>query len=140
MHYARLKIWFIVTFSLAVIAIVIRSIWQITSIPTGGTMLIFIPLILALLGADALFAYLVIRPEKMRSGWFATGITVVLTAGLLAGVTHFVRFIISPKADPVLSKIIGALVLSSSVSAYFIVIYIVWSLRKAGKNGKSAIR
>ena len=131
MNNTRLKIWFFVTFSLAVIAIVIRSIWQITSIPTAGTMLIFIPLILALLGADALFAYLLIRPEKLKSGWFATGVTVVLTAGLLAGVTHFVRFIISPKADPVLSKIISAFVLSSSVSAYSIIIYIVWSLRRA---------
>jgi hypothetical protein len=135
MNYARLKIWFIVTFSLAAIAIVIRSIWQITSIPTGGTMLIFIPLILALLGADALFAYLVIRPEKLKSGWFATGVTVVLTAGLLAGVTHFVRFIISPRADPVLSKIISAFVLSSSVSAYSIIIFIVWSLRRSRRNG-----
>jgi hypothetical protein len=130
MNNTRLKIWFFVTFSLAVIAIVIRSIWQITSIPTAGTMLIFIPLILALIGADALFAYLVIKPEKLKSGWFATGITVVLTAGLLAGVTHFVRFIISPQADPVLSKIIGAFVLSSSVSAYFMIIYIIWSLRR----------
>jgi hypothetical protein len=140
MNYARLKIWFIVTFTLAVIAIVIRSIWQITSIPTAGTMLIFIPLILALLGADALFAYLVIRPEKLKSGWFATGVTVILTAGLLAGVTHFVRFIISPKADPVLSKIIGALVLSSSVSAYFIIIYIVWSFRRRRQNGQREVR
>jgi hypothetical protein len=130
MNNTRLKIWFFVTFSLAVIAIVIRSIWQITSIPTAGTMLIFIPLILALIGADVLFAYLLIRPEKLKSGWFATGVTVVLTAGLLAGVTHFVRFIISPRADPVLSKIISAFVLSSSVSAYSIIIFIVWALRR----------
>jgi hypothetical protein len=130
MNKTLIKIWFIVTFSLAVIAIVIRSFWQIESIPTAGTMLIFIPLILALLGADALFIYLVIRPEKLKSGWFATGITVVLTAGLLAGVTHFVRFIISPRADPVLSKIISAFVFSSSLSAYSLVIYIVWALRR----------
>lgn len=130
MNFSRLKIWFIVTFTLAVIAIVIRAIWQIVVIPTAGTMLIFIPLILALLGTDALFAYLVVRPEKLKSRWCAAGVSVALTAGLLAGVTHFVRFIISPQADPALSKVIGALVLSSSVSAYFIIIYIVWSLRR----------
>jgi hypothetical protein len=134
MNYARLKIWFIITFTLAVAAIVIRSIWQIVSIPTAGTMLIFIPLILALLGADALFAYLVARPEKLKSRWFTTGVTVILTAGLLAGVTHFVRFIISPRADPFLSKVISALVLSSSVSAYSIIVYIVWSFRRTGKK------
>jgi hypothetical protein len=135
MNYTRLKIWFIVTFTLAVIAIVIRAIWQIVVIPTPGTMLIFIPLILALLGMDALFAYLTMKPEKLRSRPFAAGVTIALTAGLLAGVTHFVRFIISPLADPLLCKVIGALVLSSSVSAYFILIYIVWSLRRVRQNG-----
>ncbi len=132
MNYSRLKSWFIVTFTLAVIAIVIRAIWQIVVIPTPGTMLIFIPLILALIGANALFVYLVIRPEKLKSRWFATGMTVVLTAGLLAGVTHFVRFIISPLADHYLCKVIGAFVLSSSVSAYFLLIYAIWSLRRTG--------
>jgi hypothetical protein len=135
MNYTRLKIWFIVTFTLAVIAIVIRAIWQIVVIPTPGTMLIFIPLILALLGMDALFAYLTMKPEKLRSRPFAAGVTIALTAGLLAGVTHFVRFIISPLADPLLCKVIGALVLSSSVSAYFILIYIIWSLRRVRQNG-----
>jgi hypothetical protein len=132
MKYSPLKVWLIVTFTLAVIGIVIRAIWQIVVITTPGTMLIFIPLILALIGANALFAYLVIRPEKLKSRWFAAGITVALTAGLLAGITHFVRFIISPLADPTLSKVISAFVLSSSVSAYFIIIYIVWSHRRTG--------
>jgi hypothetical protein len=134
MNYTRLKIWFIVTFTLVVIAIVIRSIWQIVVIPTPGTMLIFIPLILALLGIDALFAYLAINPQKFKSLPFLIGITVVLTAGLLAGVTHFVRFIPSPEAEPVLSKTIGSLVILSCVSGYLLVIWLLWSLRKAGKG------
>lgn len=134
MNYSRLKIWFIVTFSLVVIAVVIRSIWQIVVIPTPGTMLIFIPLILALLGIDALFAYLAINPHKFKSLPFLIGITVALTAGLLAGVTHFVRFIISPEAEPILSKIIGSCVVLSCISAYLLVIWLIWSLRKAGKG------
>jgi hypothetical protein len=139
MNYSRFKIWFILTFTFAVIAVVIRAIWQIVVIPTGGTMLIFIPLSLALLGLNALFAYLVINPQKLRTLPYLTGVTVALTAGLLAGVTHFVRFIISSQADPVLSKIIGGFVLLSSVSAYFMVIWLIWSLRKAdeGEPGES---
>ena len=131
MNYARLKTWFIVTFTLAVIAVVIRAIWQIVVIPTPGTMLIFIPLILALLGMNALFAYLVVNPQKFKTLPFIIGVTIALTAALLAGVTHFVRFIISPQADPVLCKVIGGFVLLSSVSAYLMVIWIIWSLRKA---------
>jgi hypothetical protein len=130
MNYSRLKIWFIMTFTFAVLAVVIRAIWQIVVIPTSGTMLIFIPLILALLGIDALFAYLAINPQKFKSPPFVIGITVALTAGLLAGVTHFIRFIISPEADPFLSKIIGSFVILSSTSAYLLVVWIIWSLRE----------
>jgi hypothetical protein len=135
MNYSRLKIWFIITFTMAVIAIVIRAIWQIVVIPTSGTMLIFIPLIVALLGADALFAYIVVNPQKLKSLPFQVGITVALSAGLLAGVTHFVRFIISPQAEHVLCKVIGFFVVLSSTSAYAIIVNIIWSLRKARNNG-----
>ncbi len=134
MNYSRLKIWSIVTFTIVVIAIVIRSIWQIVIIPTPGTMLIFIPLILALLGMDALFAYLAVNPQKLRSLPFATGITVALTAGLLAGVTHFVRFIISPQAELILSKIIGVCIVLASTSAYLMVLWLIWSFRKAERG------
>jgi hypothetical protein len=59
---------------------------------------------------------------------------VALTAGLLAGLTHFVRFIISPEAEPIFSKIIGSFVVLSSISAYLIVLCLIWSLRRRGKT------
>lgn len=139
MNYSRLKVWCTVTFTMAVIAIVIRAIWQIVVIPTPHTMLIFVPLIVALLGVDALVAYLVFKPEKLKKLPFSIGITVALTAGLLAGVTHFVRFIISTQADPFFSKVIGYLIVLSSVSAYFIFLYVIWSLRKARNNGQRKV-
>ncbi len=139
MNNSRFRTWCIITFTMAVIAIVIRAIWQIVVIPTPKTMLIFIPLIVALIGVDALVAYLVVRPEKIRRLPFSIGITVALTAGLLAGVTHFYRFIVSTQADPFFSKVIGWLVVLSSVSAYFIFIYVIWSLKKAKGNGQSKV-
>jgi hypothetical protein len=134
MNYARMKIWLIATFTMAVAAIVIRSIWQIVVIPTSGTMLIFIPLIIAMLVIDAFFIYLVVNPHKFKSVPFLTGVTVALTAGLIAGVAHFVRFIISPEAEHALCKVIGFLVVLSSVSAYLIILYIIWSFRKASRG------
>ncbi len=134
MNYSRLKIWFIVSFTFAVIGMVTRVIWQIVVIPTPGTMLIFIPLLLAILGMNALFAYLVVNPQKLRSKPFLIWITVALTAGLLAGVTHFARFILSPEAEPVLSKIISSSVVLSSISIYLLVLRIIWSFRKDGKG------
>jgi len=139
MNYSRLKVWCTVTFTMAVIAIVIRAVWQIVVIPTPKTMLIFVPLIVALLGVDALVVYLVFKPEKLKSLPFSIGMTVGLTAGLLAGVTHFVRFIISTQADPFFSKVIGYLIVLSSVSAYFIFLYVIWSLRKARNNGQRKV-
>lgn len=125
----------IISFTLAVIAVVIRAVWQIVVIPTAGTVVIFIPLILTLLGADALVIYLVVKPSlnKLRNLLVVIGVTLVLTAGLVAGVSHFVHFIPSPEADPLLSKIIGFLVLSSSLIAYILILWLLWSLWKHGK-------
>jgi hypothetical protein len=139
LNWRRVKIWFFISFTLAVIGIVIRAVWQIVVIPTAGTMLIFIPLIIALLGMDALFAYLTARPDKMKSRWFAAGVTVMFTAGLIAGVAHFARFITSENAKHFLSKVIGAFVLSSSLSAYFLILYILWSYRRTRKNGRREV-
>jgi len=132
---SRFKTWCIITFSMAVVAIVIRAIWQIVVIPTPKTMLIFVPLIVALIGADTLIAYLVFKPEKLKSLPFSIGMTAALSAGLLAGITHFYRFIVSTQADPFFSKVIGWLIVLSSISAYGIFIYVIWSLRKARNNG-----
>jgi len=118
----KLKIWIVATITLAVTGIIIRSVWQIVAIPTAGTMRIFVPLILALMGLNALTIYLANNPRKLRSLLFTTGITVVATAGLTAGVSHFVHFIISPEAAPFLSKVIGSFVLLSSLSAYLLLL------------------
>ncbi len=125
MNYPRLKIWFIVTLTLAVIAVVIRAIWQIVVIPTPGTMLIFIPLILALLGTGVFLAHLVFNPQKIKSLPVLLGITMAITAGLFAGVTHYVRFIISPEAEHVLCKIISSLIILASASTYAIILNII---------------
>jgi hypothetical protein len=132
MNYLYLKIGIILSFTLAVIAVVIRSIWQIVAIPTSGTVIIFIPLIFTLLGADALVAYLTIKPgrQKLEHLWVVIGLTVVFTAGLVAGVSHFVHFIFSSQADPPLSKVIGFFVLSSSLTAYLLFIWFIWSFRR----------
>ncbi len=135
MKYRHLQVWITVTVTLAVIAIVIRSIWQIVVIPTQGTMIIFIPLILALLGGDALVAYLAWNPQQLRSLPALIGISTVLTAGLIAGVSHFAHFIPSPEAAHPLSKVIGAFVLLSSLSAYSLALWFLWSLRRPARRG-----
>jgi hypothetical protein len=134
--YSYFRIGIIVSFTLAVVAVVIRSIWQIVVIPTAGTMVIFIPLIFTLLGADAVVVYFAVKPglQKLRNLPVVIAITVVLTAGLIAGVSHFAHFIPSPEAAPVLSKIIGAFVLLSSLTAYMLLLWLIWSFWKGRKE------
>lgn len=127
----KLRIWFAATITLVVTGIVIRSIWQIVVIPTAGTFRIFIPLILALLGLNAVIIYLTVKPQKLKSLPIVIGIIVVATVGLIAGVAHFVHFIVSPEAAPVLSKIISAFIILPSLSAYLLLLYFFWSLRKS---------
>ena len=136
MNCSFFRIGIIISFTLAVIAVVIRAVWQIVVIPTAGTVVIFIPLILTLLGADTLVIYLVVKPSlnKLRNLLVIIGITLVLTAGLVAGVSHFMHFITSPEADPLLSKIIGFLVLFSSLIAYILILWLLWSFWKHGKH------
>ena len=132
MKYLYLKIGIIASLTLAFVAIIIRSIWQIAAIPTASTMLIFIPLIFTLLGANILVAYLTIKPslQKLKKLGVVIGITLVFTGGLVAGVTHYIRFIPSPEAAPLLSKIIGTFIVLASIIAYLFLLWLIWSFWK----------
>jgi len=132
MNYSYLKIGIIVSVTLAIIAVVIRAVWQITVIPTLGTMVIFVPLIFALSGINVLVVYLTIKPslQKLKHLPVVIGITAVVIAGLTAGIFHFVRFIPSPEAAPPLSKIISALLLLSSIILCLLLLWFIWSFWK----------
>jgi hypothetical protein len=127
----RLRIWFIFTFTLAVTALVVRCFWQIAVIPTSGTVLVFLPIIVTLLGTEVAAIYLTLRPKKIKSLTAAIILSVAGTAGTTAVVAHFARFIATPEATPVLSKLISCLLTAATVSFYFIIIYLTWAWRRA---------
>jgi hypothetical protein len=129
-----LKIWASATMTVAIAAVVIRSLWQIVDIPTSGTLLIFVPLVIAMLGANTLFIYIVANPQRVKSLFFLIVITVAIATGLIAGVTHFVNFIISPLAEPFWSKVIAVCILTSGVSASILVLWLLWSHRKTRES------
>lgn len=135
MKRTHLKIWAIATMLIGVTTVVIRAIWQIVVIPTSGTMLIFLPIIVAMLLLGALFTYLVLKPEKMRSLPFTIGVSALLIAGLAAGIFHYANFIGSENARHWLSKVIATLILFGCINGFSIVLAIIWSRRKARENG-----
>jgi hypothetical protein len=130
MNNLYLKIGIIASFTMAVVAVVTRSIWEMVDPPNVKAMIIFIPLVIALLGTDALVVYLTIKPslKKLTKLPVVIGITFVLTGGLIAGVTHFIRFIISSQAQLLISKVIGSFILGSSLLAYLLLVWLFWSL------------
>ena len=133
MNYMRFKILLVLSLTLALMGVVIRAIWQIVDIPTPNTMIIFIPLIIALLGGNAFLAYIIFHPQKIRSLPVVVGLTLVLTAGLVAGVKHYINYIPSPEAQWLLSKIIATLIVLGSVGIYLLVLWILWSFWKKGR-------
>ena len=133
MNYRRFKILFLLSFTMGMMAVVVRAAWQIVDVPTANTMIIFIPLILALLGGNAFIVYITFRPQQIRRLPVVIGLTLVLTAGLVAGVKHYINYIPSPEAQWLLSKVIATLIVLAGVSAYLVLVWFLWSFRKRGK-------
>ena len=132
MNQLTLKIWFIATITLALGAVVVRLAWELTAATAVGTWVIIILLILVTLGIYALFLYLTIKPgvKKLKSLPVRTGVTVIVTATLISGIIHFVRFVPSPEATPPLSAIIANLLLVAGISAYLLILQVIWSIWK----------
>lgn len=137
MGHRRLRIWAIATFTVGIAAVIIRSIWQIVVIPTPGTMLIFIPIIFGAFIMEAIFILLILRPSTVSSLPFKIGVTVITLFGMLASVVHYIRFILSPLAEHILSKVMANLLLLLIVSSSLIIFYLVWWIAKRKSNGQS---
>ena len=136
MNYLPLRIWFIVTITLAISATIIRLAWQIPYASTVSTIAISILGILGFLGAYAFLVYFILKPslKKLKSLPLGIGIAVVTAGGLISGIIHFIRFVPSPEAAVPLSVVIATLFLLAGISAYFLLLWILWSIWKTGKS------
>ncbi len=133
MNYLALRIWLIVSITPAFAAVVVRLVWELTTATAVGTWVIIILLILVILGIYALVLYLNIKPgvKKFKSLPVRAGVTLIVTATLISGIIHFIRFVPSPEAALPLSVIIATLLLLAGISAYLLVLWLIWSVWKA---------
>ena len=133
MNYLPLKIWLMVTVALFFSAVIVRLVWEVTDTPSAGSLAIIILLILVTLGIYALLVYLTIKPsvKKLKSLPVSLGVTVIGTAALISGVIHFIRFVPSPEANSPLSLVIASLLLAGGISAYSLVLRVIWPVWKA---------
>ncbi|MBA7479938.1 hypothetical protein ES707_15381 [subsurface metagenome] len=136
MKYLPLKIWLIVVITLALSAAIIRLAWEIVYGPPAASLVLIIMVMLALFGSYVLFIYFTIRPnlKKLTSLPVGIAVTVMATAGLTGGIIHFIRYVPSPEATEPLSVVIATLFLLAGSSAYFLLLWIIWSIWKTRKG------
>lgn len=122
------KTWFIATITLVLGAVIVRLAWELTTAVAMGTFTIVALLILATLAIYALLLYLTIKPriKRLASRPIRIWITTIATAGIISGIIHFIRFVPSPEAAHPLSVIIAVLLLTTGISAYLLVLWVIW--------------
>jgi len=136
MKYLPLKIWLIVAITLALSALIIRLVWEIVYGPPAASLVLIILVIVAFLGIYVLFIYFTIKPnmKKLTSLPVGIAVTVMATAGLIGGIIHFIRYVPSPEATEPLSVVIATLFLLAGSSAYFLLLWVIWSIWKTRKG------
>jgi len=133
MNYLALRVWFIVSAGLAIGAVIVRLVWEIITATATGTVVVMVLVLLAVLGLYALILYLTIKPslKSLKSWPFRVGVTLILTATLIGGIIHFIRFIPSPQAALPISIAIASMFLAAGVSGYILALWVIWFVRKA---------
>lgn len=131
-----LRLWVIVSITLALSAAMVRLVWELTRPMSTGSLVIVILLIIAILGIYALFLYLTIKPslKKLKSLLVAISATTILTGAITGCIIHYIRFVPSPEASSVRSVVMASLLLAAGVSIYFMVLWVIWWLRKTKKG------
>ena len=134
MKHLSIRIWFMVTLTLALAPVIIRFVWEITINSSVASLVILIPVILTIVGIYALVLYIFIAPrmKKLRSLPVGIGVTGIFTAGLIGAIIHFIRFVPSPEAAAPLSIIIATLLLIAAIIGYVLLLWIIWSFWKSG--------
>ena len=117
-------------------AIIVRLVWEFDDPITVGSMVVVILLMFAVLGTCALAFYLTIKPslKKLKSLPVAISGGVIATSALIDVIIHFIRFIPSPEAASTISVVIASLLLAAVISAYILVLWLLWSIRKTGRG------
>ncbi len=133
MSHLPLRIWFMVTFTLALGAVIVRLAWEITYTTPVASLAVVTLVILVTVGIYALVLYLFIKPslKKLKSLPVGIGVIGIFTAGLIGSIVHFIRFVSSPETATPLSKIIAILLLMAAISGYILILWVIWSIWKS---------
>ena len=128
MNNLLLRVWLMISCTLALSAVIVRLAWEIYVNPMIGTLAVVTPVIVVIAGTNALVIYLFIAPSMKKTKSLPIGIWVlaIFTAGVIGSIIHYIRFVPSPEADAPLSIVIATLLLIAVVSGYLAVLWAFW--------------
>ena len=126
MNYLPFKVWFIVAFTMALGAVIVRLAWEI--IVAAPSLVVIILVMFTTLSIYALLLYLIIKPslKKLKSLPVRIWVSVMVTAAIISAIVHYIRFVPSPEATSPLSVIIASLLLAASISIYLLALWSLW--------------
>ena len=130
MNHLLLRVWLMISCTLALSAVIVRLAWEIYVNPLAGTLAVVTPVIVVIAGTNALVIYLLIAPsmKKVKSLPIGIWVLAIFTAGAVGSIIHYIRFVPSPEADAPLSIVIATLLLIAVVSGYLAVLWAFWSI------------
>lgn len=130
MNHLLLRIWLMISCTLALSAVIVRLAWEMYVNPLAGTLAVVTPVIVVIAGTNALVIYLLIAPsmKKVKSLPIGIWVLAIFTAGVIGSIIHYIRFVPSPEADAPLSIVIATLLLIAVVSGYLAVLWVFWSV------------
>ncbi len=130
MNHLLLRVWLMISCTLALSAVIVRLAWEIYVNPLVGTLAVVTPVIVVIAGTNALVIYLLIAPsmKKVKSLPIGIWVLAIFTAGAVGSIIHYIRFVPSPEADAPLSIVIATLLLIAVVSGYLAVLWAFWSI------------
>lgn len=136
MKYLTLRIWFLATITPVFAAVIIRIVWELMVNSSGSGLAMSILVILGLLGFYVLIGYFTFKPnwKRLKSLPVGIGVATIATGGLIGGIIHLTRFVPSPEVGLPWSLVIAILYLLAGASAYFLILWLVWSTWKSRKN------
>ena len=128
MSHLLLRVWLMVSCTLALSAVIVRLAWEIYVNPLVATLAVVTPVIVVIAGTNALIVYLLIAPsmKKIKSLPIGIWVIAIFTAGVIGSIVHYIRFVPSSEADAPLSIVIATLLLIAVVSGYLAVLWVFW--------------
>lgn len=121
-------------------ALVIATVYLVQQIPVSIATIskVVLGLAIAVVVAGYFLLLLLIRPgllEKLKTRPVRIGVTAVVTAALVTLTIHTIRFLPSPEAIYLQSKVMAILLLAALISVYPLVLRYIWRVWRREDKG-----